>query len=288
MKTLDTLVPDIYELFNPEIEHEVNEDNLDAFADNIKNILRSRLKEREKDFSLRFSNLGRPDRQVWMAAHPDAADEALTSKTYFKFLYGDVIEALLLFLATEAGHEVSRQQEEIEEAGIKGHIDAIIDGTVVDVKSASSFGFKKFKTNTVVEDDPFGYVQQLAGYAHVLTPGEEAAWVAMDKSSASLAVAKLSSSVIKSNDPAPRIAHLKELIKQEEPPALCYNPVPDGTSGNLKLATGCSYCSHKRRCFPELRTFLYSTGPRYLTRVANLPKVPELIAGDPDEPVVTD
>lgn len=280
MKTLDTLVSDIYALFDPENPHEVDENNLEDLSQTIKDLMRSRLAERKTEVSLRFSNLGRPDRQVWMQHHPQDTDEKLTSKTLYKFLYGDIIEALVLFLAKEAGHEVARQQEEIEVDGVKGHIDAIIDGTVVDVKSASSYGFKKFRENKVVEDDPFAYVQQLSGYADVLTPGQEAAWVAMDKVSASLCVAKLSSSVIADNKPGPRIEHLKQVIIQDDPPPLCHQPVPDGSSGNFKLDTGCSYCPFKHRCFPDLRVFLYSTGPRYLTKVAVLPKVPELGIGE--------
>lgn len=288
MKEINTVVEDIYALFDPEVPHEVDESNLEHFAETVKNVLRTRLAERKNDPTLRFSNLGRPDRQVWMSHHPSDLDEKLTSKTLYKFLYGDIIEALVLFLAAEAGHEVTHQQEEIEVDGVKGHIDAIIDGTLVDVKSASTYGFKKFKQNTVVEDDPFGYVAQLAGYGTVLTPGKAPAWLAMDKSSASLCLTPLSTSVVKDHDPAPRIAHLKEVIQQDEPPSLCHEPLPDGKSGNLRLSTPCGYCAFKRRCFPELRTFLYSTGPRYLSRVIKVPDVPELIEGTGDDPVFTD
>jgi len=211
-------------------------------------------------------------------AHHDGTAEKLSPKTFFKFLYGDVIEQLVLFLAKEAGHDVERHQEEIEVDGVKGHIDAIIDGVVVDVKSASPFGYKKFERNAVVFDDPFGYVQQLAGYANVLTPGEKASWVAFDKVSGEICVSDLSSSIIKDHDPVQRIAHLKEVIASDEIPPLCYLPEPDGKSGNLKLPTPCSYCPHKQRCHPKLRTFLYSNGPRFLTHVAKLPEVPEVKA----------
>jgi hypothetical protein len=43
-----------------------------------------------------------------------------------------------------------------------GHQDAIIDGVLVDCKSASGVGFDKFKYNKLAEDDPFGYVAQLS------------------------------------------------------------------------------------------------------------------------------
>lgn len=288
-KELSTLVEDIYALFDPNVTHEPSEENLDAFASNIKELLRVRLSQREDVRNpLRFSALGKPDRQLWYDAHPDGNEEELTAKTFFKFLYGDVIEQLVLFLTKEAGHTVEQEQGEVNVDGVLGHIDAIVDGVVVDVKSASPFGYKKFETNSVVNDDPFGYVAQLSGYADVLTPGEPAAWIAFDKVSGDICVSRLSSSVIKDHEPAPRITKLKEIIAAADPPERCYDTVADGKSGNAKLAIGCAYCKHKRRCHPGLRTFLYSTGPRFLTKVVKTPDVPELIAGTVTKPEVTD
>lgn len=279
MKTLDTLVDDIFGLFDPNSNHEASEELLDEFATNLKEILRLRLKasSRREGKAIRFSALGKKDRQVWMDNHPDPAkEEQLRPATYMKFLYGDVIEQLYLYLTKEAGHSVTDEQAEIEVDGIKGHIDAIIDGTVVDVKSASTFGFEKFRKGTVEQDDPFGYVEQLSGYANVLTPGKDAAWLAIDKTTGAMCVSVLKAPVIKHYKPEVRIAHLKEVVSNPEPPALCYQPVPDGKSGNMKLDTGCSYCQHKFRCFPDVRTFIYSGGPRYLTQVARIPDVYEV------------
>jgi len=281
MAELRTLPQDIYELFNPEKDHIVNERNLEAFAENLKDIFRTRLQARPPaETPLRFSSLGKPDRQIWMDGNPTGDERPLSGKTYFKFLYGDVIEAVVLFLAQEAGHVVESPQAEVEVDGVKGHIDAIIDGVVVDVKSASPHGYKKFVYGTVQEDDPFGYVQQLAGYSSVLTPGKEAAWVAMDKVGGGLCVSTLPSQVINEFDPQERITHLKKVLESDDPPGHCYVPVPDGKSGNMKLPTGCSYCKHLSRCWPTARKFLYSTGPRYLTTVVKTPDVPEVTSLD--------
>lgn len=278
MPELKDLPKDIYALFDPDKDHECNEENLDAFAENLKGLLRQRLsKYTPPNSPLRFSALGKPDRQVWYDAHPiEGGKEALVPKTYLKFLYGDIIEQMLLFLAKEAGHSVTAEQAEVEVHDVLGHIDAIIDGVVVDVKSASPFGYKKFKEQGVVSDDPFGYVAQLSGYANVLTPDEDAAWLAMDKVAGDICVSPLRSTVIKHHKPEDRINELKEVIALENPPELCYQPVPDGKSGNMRLPSPCSYCGHKFRCHPGLRTFLYSTGPRFLTTVAKLPDVPEI------------
>lgn len=276
-KTLNTLPEDILALFDPSKTHEPCEENLDWIATELKNILRVRLREREQtNDPLRFSSLGKKDRQIWYMSRPEIEREPMTSKTYFKFLYGDVIELLILFLAREAGHTVEDLQREVEVGGVKGHIDAIIDGTVVDVKSASPFSYQKFEKNSILENDPFGYVQQLAGYSTVLTPGQSAAWVAFDKVHGDICVTPLSNSVISDHPPAERIEHLKEVIARDTPPDRCYEPVPDGKSGNLKLGVECSYCDFKNTCYPGLRTFLYSNGPRFLTHVAKTPDVYEV------------
>lgn len=279
MKTIETLVDDIFSLFDPNTGHEVNETNLDKFAENLKDTIRKRLGERDKNSpALRFSSLGRPDRQVWYEAQ-GYAKEDMQAKTYYKFLYGDVIEELMLFLVKEAGHVVTDEQRTVECEGVLGHIDCIIDGTVVDVKSASPYGYQKFKQGTVIENDPFGYIAQLSGYANVLTPGKEAAFLAFDKVSGDICVSKVSASIIAAHPPAEKIIHQKEILSEDTPPPRCYSDVPEGKSGNRKLDTGCSYCGFRNRCWPSVRTFLYSTGPKYLTHVEELPRVPELNNG---------
>lgn len=281
MKTLDTLPQDIYQLFDPDADHVVSEENLDTFSKNLREVLKSRLAKQNTEGRnpLRFSALGKRDRQLWMEGHPDPANppEPMTPKTYIKFLYGAIIEELMLFLIKEAGHTVEDEQREVEVDGVKGHIDCKVDGVLVDIKSASSFGYAKFKNNKVLEDDPFGYVAQLSGYSNVLTPGQDAAWIANDKESGAICVSPLSSAVIDHYKPEDRIKELKEVLASDTPPPVCNEPIPDGKSGNMKLATQCSYCAHKFRCFPSIRTFIYSTGPRYLTTVARVPDVYEVI-----------
>lgn len=278
-KTIDTLVDDVNALFDPDVDHETSEELLDEFCENLRQLIRVRLagNQRRQGGGIRFSSLGKPDRQVYFDHHPDEErEEPLRAETYLKFLYGDVIEQLYLYLAKEAGHEVTHEQAEVEVGGVYGHIDAIIDGTVVDLKSASSYGYTKFKEGTVESDDPFGYVAQLSGYADVLTPGKEAAWWAVDKSSGAHCITKLKPTVIKHHKPEPRIEHLKQVVESDTPPPLCYDPIPDGKSGNMKLPTPCSYCKHKFRCHPNVRLFIYSNGPRYLTKVERTPDVPEV------------
>lgn len=283
LKDLKDLPKDIFNLFDPNEDHVCSEDNVKYLTDTVADVVTRRLRKVSEPTSpLRFSALGKPDCMLWFEAHPDGTKEQMTNKTFFKFLYGDLIEAILLFLAKEAGHTVSDEQREVEVDGVKGHIDAIIDGVVVDVKSASPFGYRKFVDRSIFENDPFGYVDQLSGYATVLSSegvvtDDAPAWVANDKVSGDICVTDIPSTIVKHHNPQERIKHLKEVIASDTPPPRCAQPVADGKSGNMKLVTTpCGYCAHKYRCHPGLRTFLYSNGPRFLTTVAKTPDVPEV------------
>lgn len=276
-KTIDTLVEDIYALFDPTKDHVVNEDFIEEFGENVKAIVRERLLGREErpKGALRFSGLGKPDRQVWYDAQEgDDSEEEMTPQTYFKFLYGDLIEAMVIFLVKESGHVVEDEQLEIEVDGVLGHIDARIDGVITDVKSAAPYSFLKF-VNGSYTSDPFSkqYLDQLCGYSNVLTPGESPAFLVFDKVSGKLEVVKVSSSVAEDFKPEVRINQLRAVISSDVPPVRCYEDEPDGKSGNRKLTTFCGYCKHKRKCWPGVRKFIYSNGPRYLTEVKKLPDV---------------
>ena len=73
-----------------------------------------------------------------------------------------------------------------------------------------------------------------------------------------------------------RIDDVRNALAKDTPPDLCYWDEEDGKSGNRKLSTGCSYCSHKVKCWPTLRAFKYSNGTRYLTVVEREPNVEEV------------
>lgn len=282
-KNIETLVEDIYHLFNDEHHHEPKPENLLALGQGIIDIVKIRLASRdEAREALRFSSIGKPDRQLWYQHNLPDEGEKLNAKTLFKFLYGDMIEQMLLFLAKEAGHSVEREQEELEVDGVKGHIDAIIDGVVVDVKSASPFSFKKFKDGSLFENDPFGYIGQISGYSETLTPGKGAAFLVADKVHGDIGLMHIPGQVTSQYEPAKRIEHLKEVLAKPEEPPRCYAPVPEGKSGNMKLGVNCSYCAFKNKCWSDanngagLRKFLYYNGPVFLTHVEKEPKVDEM------------
>jgi hypothetical protein len=185
-----------------------------------------------------------------------------------------------------AGHSVTDEQKVCKVEGVLGHMDCKIDGIVTDVKSASSFGFKKFRDGTLAFDDPFGYIDQIKAYAHSCGD-RQFGWLAMDKANGHLTYLKYDLDDKEapvynalSQDITERIRHVKKLVEQPEPTEVCYEPLPDGKSGNLKLAIGCSYCQFKKHCYPELRVFNYSYAPKFLCKVVNEPKVQELVLNE--------
>ena len=82
-----------------------------------------------------------------------------------------------------------------------------------------------------------------------------------------------------------RIRLLKDIVGRDRIPDRCYDPVPDGKSGNYKLSIGCVYCRHKSMCWSDanqgkgIRVFEYAKGKRYLVQVGKEPDVPEVAYG---------
>lgn len=281
MKEIDTLVSDIQGLFEKPGGHQCDRDRVNEFGQNLAETIDRRLREVRGDSYLRMSNLGRGDRQLWYDLNTELPKEELSASAKIKFLFGDILELMLLFLAKEAGHDVQQEQTEVELNGVKGHIDAVIDGVVVDCKSASTFAMAKFKGGKIIDDDPFGYMEQLAGYSKALG-GLDGAFLAIDKTLGHIVLDEHPREQLENYSVEARINHIKEVLSAKELPNRCYAPVPEGKSGNEVLAVNCSYCHFKKPCWSDanggigLRTFLYAKGPTHFVTVAKEPNVMEL------------
>jgi hypothetical protein len=164
--------------------------------------------------------------------------------------------------------------------GIVGHRDCVIDGITVDIKSASGRSFDKFAEGRLREDDPFGYISQLSSYVYAGRFSEVpshptiGAFLVVNKENGDL-VLDVYDFKSELESKGAEIENIKQMASASQPPSRSFAPVPDGTSGNMKLGVNCSYCDFKKTCWPEVRTFLYANGPRFLVSVKNTPKVPE-------------
>lgn len=295
-KKIETLVDDIYALLDDTEKSAFTEKDVTEFGHNLAKMLANRLID-SREPSVSMSNVGSPcSRQLWYKINTPEKGEQLSPKVRLKFLYGDILEELLLFLAKHAGHKVEGEQDTIEFGGIVGHRDAVIDGVTVDCKSASTFSFKKFenglKQNTTYIDDdtgrevtenndPFGYISQLGSYVHgsskdnIVTDKSHGAFLVMDKTLGSLCldVHGVGLTLPSKNELQQTIDERVAIVNEKEPPDRAFTDEPEGASGNMKLGLNCSYCAHKEQCWPSMKTYLYARGPVFLTKVVREPKV---------------
>ena len=279
MSKINTVVKDVNKIFSQigaGKPVELPEKKVDILLSNLKEALSQWSTPREKSVGLRMSNVGRPNRQLWYDIKSNKDQEELSPAVIFRFLYGHVVEELLLFFVDLAGHKVEHQQAEVNVLGLKGHVDCIIDDVVIDIKSASDFSFRKFKDGKLSQDDPFGYLAQLAAYEH-----------GFGKSGGGFLVANKSSGEICLYIPdelevpniESRLETVRTELKEDVPPReRCYPIIAKGKSGNMGLHNSCKWCRHKFQCNPDLRVFKYSNTLEYLTKIEVLPSVEEVTA----------
>lgn len=276
---LSTLVQDIYKKLDGKAN--ISQERIDELGRRLAKVIGESLNDGNRKPKLSMSKFGTNcERKLWYEINASQDAEPLEPWARFKFIYGHISEELALFLAEEAGRNVTKRQQEVELHGIKGHIDSIIDGILVDVKSTSTRQFDKFKYHTLEADDPFAYQKQLNMYMAALQEDPdlkvkgEYGFLAINKEFGHMVVDQYRTE--KAKDWEKEVSDKKEMLARSDPPSRGYTDVPDGKSGNRQLDVPCRYCPYKKTCWRNLRTYAYSTGPRYLTQVYREPNVPEI------------
>lgn len=274
MKTLSSLIDDMYSTL--EGCEKISEEQISLLSKLLTETITNRLSQSSKRRDhLSLSSIGKPLRRLWYDLRDpvEATEEPASNR--LKFLYGDIIETLLLWLAQVSGHDVKDCQREVIHHGVVGHIDSIIDGEVVDVKSASQRSFMKFMRGTLPEDDPFGYLAQIQSYDEEVGSGHPA-FLVMNKVSGELCLYRPDKD-FDLPDTKQLIDDCRTVLARDVPPVnKCYEDIPDGKSGNRCLDKSCTFCPYKKKCWPGLRAFEYSNGIRYLTQVVKEPQVKEI------------
>lgn len=294
-KTISSLTEDIYTILDNKIDHDPDADLAASYAMRIggefaKSLIpRNKPREKGKYWA---SDLGKScGRRLWYDFNKPELGEDLMGHTKFKFLYGNILEEAVLYMAEEAGHDVGMQQAEVEyvhegvcptdDYTVRGRIDAMIDGHLVDVKTTSSYGFKKYKDGLDHSNDDFGYLWQLGFYAsHIQNEGT--GFVFIDKQNGHIKYVEVH--VPTPTDVLGRAQWVHESVNKEDVSAIPrpFKDKPYGKSGNMVLDTTCSYCPFKRDCWSDsnngagLRGFAYNHGPVWMTDVQRQPNVPEL------------
>lgn len=277
IKTISTLVEDIYSVIagNGGWDDTVTK----FFSEGLVRLAEEKFsKKQEPRTHIGLSSVGNPcKRELWYIVNMPGGQADLSAEALGSFFYGDVLELMVIALAKAAGHRVDGLQQPLEVFGIPGTGDCIIDGMVVDVKSASRFGFDKFKYHKLKEDDPFGYISQLSSYLYGykddprVTTKDKAAFLVVNKDRFKLVldVYDLRNELEQKEQ---EVNLVKEAISSPTPPDRLPD-VPEGKSGNRVLDTKCSYCGWKNKCWPDLKVYAYSTGPKFFTKIVKEPRV---------------
>jgi len=291
MPSIDTLATDVQRLFGQTLEGHgtlINDDILAKFgvdvAMHVADSLRARTGTRKPN-TLYMSEVGQPCmRKLWYSLNAPLNAESMQDHTLYKFLFGNLVEEVTLLLAEAAGHTVERRQARVEweVKGFKfsGRMDAVIDGVMVDVKSCSPYGFKKFQQGLNDSNDSFGYRTQLSSYNGLNTPAyDRQGFLAVDKQNGHVGFFEY-----EWESPLKQMHKAADSVRSATPPDRRFQPIPEGKSGNMKLCVECSYCPFKHTCWADanggkgLAGYVYSTGPIFLTEVKRPPNVMPLAA----------
>lgn len=274
---------------------EFSTDQLAAFGSGVSTHLQRQTTPKNKqrtEKTLWFSEVGKPcHRQVWYQ-HDDTESEPLHPNTIVKFLYGDVVEELALTLIQASGQEVTRRQETVEVVlggvaqgwKVRGRIDAFINGTLTDVKSCSSRAYDSYVKGGVSNNDSFGYMQQLLGYA-VATGEKAGAFLLVNKETGAMHWDPYVFTDKQLSDWVKNAEELAGKIEMAVPPTRHFTPTAYGKSGNEALPYQCGYCAYKSPCWNNvcstktggLEGFLYSGKPVWFTKVIREPDVPRIV-----------
>lgn len=278
MKSIYTLVPDIYDTIKKQ-DGWFTPDLASSFASGLSTTLEGHF-GKVSEPRLRMSKLGpQCPKALWHSIYTPELAEPLPPPALIKYSYGHILENMLIMLAKASGHLVVGEQDAVQVDGVTGHRDCVIDGNIVDVKSCSSIQFSKFKNKTLASSDSFGYLDQLDAYIvgsaedPLVTNKNSGFFLAIDKTLGHIC---LYEHRVRKDHILERIRGYKHIVNQTEPPSCTCGVVADGKSGNVKLDTKASYSPFKYACFPRLRTFLYASGPVYLTTVVRKPDVLEV------------
>lgn len=287
MKSINTLIPDIYSLvkrkdgwFTDELAADLGKEVGLRLQKQLSTVHHSVGHKREY---LWFGELGpQCPCALWHRYNAPELAEPTHPWVTIKYSYGHILEALVIVLAKAAGHEVTGEQDVLELDGVRGHRDCVIDGVTVDVKSSSSRSFGKFRTGEIETSDNFGYLDQLAGYLlaadndPLVLVKNRGCLLAIDKQNGHMCLHAHDVSQERAETLKARIKTYKDIVSLASPPQCTCKSVPEGASGNMRLDTRASYSPFKFCCHTQLRVFIYANGPVYLTKVVRKPDVREV------------
>ena len=235
---------------------------VEEFGEACKNALLKQFEDQRRNkFEPRMSNIGRPLCQLQMEAK-GVKGEGQPYNVKVRNTFGDMIEALAIFIMKSAGVNIKNEQKKVKYKfngnEIEGKQDVEIDEKIWDIKSASPYSFeKKFGEEggflEVVKEDSFGYASQ--GFLYGESQNKKfGGWIAINKSTGEWTVCETPAMIEPHKTEALKKAkdNLKAL-KDKAPFKKQYDDIAETfrgkPTGNRVLGFVCSYCPYKLPCW---------------------------------------
>jgi len=236
-------------------------------------LLRQFVDKRDNNFTLRMSNVGRNYCQLWF--DKNNPEDAVPHSTNFviNMMMGDIAEAVFKGLLTQAGVAYANGEKVTLVVGdheINGTPDLTTEGAVDDVKSASPWSYtnKFVDYQTLHDNDSFGYIGQLAGYAKAMGIKAGGWWV-INKANGEFkyVAADTIDLEVELEKIKQKAGKLQENVFER-----CYEAIPETyrkkETGNLVLGKECGWCSYRYKCWEGLEE-----RPSLVSRAENPPMV---------------
>jgi len=235
---------------------------VDEFGEACKAALRKQFSEkRTEGFKARISSIGRPLCQLQMESK-GIKGEGQPYNVKIRNTFGDLIEALAIFVMKSSGIEIKNEQQKVSykfnDNEINGQLDVEIDNKIWDVKSASPYSFdKKFGEaggfDEVVREDIFGYASQGFLYGESVKK-KFGGWIVINKSTGEWTVCE---TPIVDNEHKTKAISTAETnykaLKNKEEFKKCFKEVDETfrskPTGNKVLGIACSFCPYKLPCW---------------------------------------
>jgi len=211
------------------------------------------------NFKLRMSNIGRPKCQLWFEKNKPEEKAPFADQFMMNMMLGDIVESVFKGILRTANVDFEDNNIVSLELGggrrpIRGEYDMVMDGRVDDVKSASDYSYthKFVDLETLQDNDPFGYVAQLVGYA-VAAGKKVGGWWVVNKANGQHKY--VSAKHVDVELVLDKIRETYDYLENDEPLQRQYTDEPETyrkkTSGNRVLCRECNFCSFKKSCWPD-------------------------------------
>ena len=244
-------------------EAEMSPHTLDRFAQYARDAMEKQFTPRDKAFTLRMSNIGKPSCQLQMQAK-GVQPESPSYDFKMRMIMGDLMEAAMFTLMEAAGINIkskhTKVSHQVGDTVINGEYDVELDDGIWDIKTASPFAFEqKFNTpdgfNRIKDKDSFGYVAQGIGYG--MGAGKPfKGWIALNKSTGEIAFTEAIDNDTEKEEVNEKIQKSIPATHSTEPFKRQFSDAPESfykkETGNRVLGFECTWCDYKKHCWPNL------------------------------------